>query len=91
MALNSRNRDKWRPGTLFGLFLIWWGAGRAVLEFFRPDQVTIGDSPITYSFLMAVALVLGGLWVIFKRNNRAPEIFSRRRRRPVKPKPRRSQ
>ena len=87
--LNNRYRDKWRSGTLFGLFLIWWGAGRAVLEFFRPDQATIGDSPITYSFVLALALAIAGVWVVLRRNERRPEVFSRRRRRPVKPKPRR--
>lgn len=89
VALNSRFRDKWRPGTLFGIFLIWWGAGRAFLEFFRPDQPTIGNSPITYSFLMAVGLVLVGIWVVLARNNRMPQIFNRRRQRVIKPKPRR--
>lgn len=89
VVLNNRNRDKWRPGTLFGLFLVWWGAGRAVLEFFRPDQPTIGTSPITYSFLLALGLALAGVYIVLKRNNRAPEVFGRRRRRPVKPKPRR--
>jgi phosphatidylglycerol:prolipoprotein diacylglycerol transferase len=89
VTLNRRFRDAWRPGTLFGLFLIWWGAGRAFLEFFRPDQPTIGDSVITYSFLMAIALVIAGVWVVLSRNDRMPEIFGRRRRRVVKPKPQR--
>ena len=89
VALNSRYRDRWRPGTLFGLFLIWWGAGRAFLEFFRPDQPTIGSSSITYSFLLAVGLALAGLYIVLSRNQRTPQIFGRRRRRPAKPKPRR--
>jgi phosphatidylglycerol:prolipoprotein diacylglycerol transferase len=88
-ALNSRFRDRWQPGTLFGLFLVWWGAGRAFLEFFRPDQPTIGNSAITYSFLMAIGLALIGLWVVLSRNERAPQIFGRRRQRVLKPKPRR--
>ncbi len=89
VSLNSRFRDKWRPGTLFGLFLVWWGTGRAFLEFFRPDQPTVGNSVITYSFLMAIGLALVGVWIILARNNRMPEIFGRRRQRVVKPKPRR--
>ncbi len=89
VALNRRFRDRWRAGTLFGLFLIWWGAGRAFLEFFRPDQPTVGNSAITYSFLLALGLALAGLYIVLSRNERRPEIFSRRRRRPVKPKPRR--
>lgn len=89
IVLNNRFRDRWRPGTLFGLFLIWWGSGRAFLEFFRPDQPTIGDSAITYSFLLAIGLALVGVWIVLTRNNRKPEIFGRRRQRVVKPKPRR--
>lgn len=89
VALNSRFRGRWNTGTLFGLFLIWWGAGRAFLEFFRPDQPTIGGSIITYSFLMAVALALAGIWIVLSRNDRAPQISGRRRQRVVKPKPRR--
>lgn len=89
VLLNNKYRDKWRPGTLFGLFLVWWGAGRAFLEFFRPDQATIGNSVITYSFLLAVGLALAGVWIILSRNGRAPQIFGRRRQRVIKPKPRR--
>lgn len=89
VALNSRFRNVWKPGTLFGLFLLWWGAGRAFLEFFRADQPTIGDSAITYSFILALALALAGIWIVLSRNNRAPQLFGRRKQRVVKPKPRR--
>ena len=58
-------------------------------EFFRPDQPTIGDSDITYSFVLAISLVIAGLWVVLSRNNRMPQIFGRRRQRVMKPKPRR--
>lgn len=89
VALNSKYRDKWKPGTLFGVFLVWWGAGRAFLEFFRPDQPTIGNSVITYSFLLALGLAILGVWIVLSRNDRAPQIFGRRRQRVLKPKPRR--
>lgn len=89
VALNSKYRDKWKPGTLFGVFLVWWGAGRAFLEFFRPDQPTIGNSVITYSFLLALGLAIMGVWIVLSRNDRAPQIFGRRRQRVLKPKPRR--
>ncbi len=89
LFLNHKYRDKWRPGTLFGVFLIWWGAGRAFIEFFRPDQPTVGSSVITYSFLMAIGLALVGVWIVLSRNHRAPQITGRRRQRVLKPKPRR--
>ena len=87
--LNNKFRDKWRPGTLFGVFLIWWGVGRAFIEFFRPDQPTVGSSAITYSFLMAFGLALTGVWIVLSRNNSVPQVFGRRRQRVLKPKPRR--
>lgn len=86
--LNNRYRDVWRPGTLFGLFLIWWGGGRFIIEFFRPDQPTIGNSPITYSMIMSLALVGLGIWVVLQRSRRLPT--SSRRKKPAKPKPRRA-
>ncbi|MEZ4539017.1 MAG: prolipoprotein diacylglyceryl transferase [Chloroflexota bacterium] len=87
--LNNKFRDKWRPGTLFGVFLIWWGVGRAFIEFFRPDQPNVGSSAITYSFLMAFGLALTGVWIVLSRNNSVPQVFGRRRQRVLKPKPRR--
>lgn len=90
--LNRRYRDKWRYGTLFGIFLIWWAGGRAVIEFFRPDQPTIGDSPITYSMVVSALLAVTGVLVILSRYDKLPRSQSwrrRQRRRVRKPKPRR--
>ena len=90
--LNNRYREKWRAGTLFGLFMIWWGTGRAWVEFFRPDQVTIGDSFITYSMLVSVLIALTGVLVILGRYGKLPWDSTRKRRskRVHKPKPRRN-
>ncbi|GAB4154799.1 MAG: prolipoprotein diacylglyceryl transferase [Candidatus Promineifilaceae bacterium] len=88
--LNRRFRDQWRKGTLFGAFLIWWGGGRAWVEFFRPDQPTIGSSPITYSMLLALALAVAGVLLILRRYDKLGGSI-RRRQRVRKPKPRRQQ
>lgn len=86
--LNRRYRETWHTGTLFGLFLMWWGGGRFVIEFFRPDQPTIGDSAITYSMLFSIALALVGVWVLLRRYGVTGG--SRRSERVYKPKPRRT-
>lgn len=65
--LNHRFRDKWRTGTIFGLFLMWWGGNRAWIEFFRPDQPTIGNSALTYSMLLALGIFLAGVLVLLIR------------------------
>ncbi|MDX1415984.1 MAG: prolipoprotein diacylglyceryl transferase, partial [Candidatus Promineifilaceae bacterium] len=91
LILNSRYRDKWRSGTLFGLFLIWWGLGRTWVEFFRPDQVTIGNSFVTYSMVTAFFIALAGVLVLLSRYEKLPwgGKRRRRRRRVYKPRPRR--
>jgi len=90
--LNGRYREQWKPGTLFGLFMIWWGGNRAWIELFRPDQPTIGDSFVTYSMLVSIGIALAGVWVLLARYGKLPESDKkkrRRRRRALKPKPRR--
>lgn len=92
--LNGRYRDSWKPGTIFGLFLIWWGGGRAWIELFRPDQPTIGNSMITYSMVTALAIAIAGILVLLGRYGKLPEgrrARRRRRRRDLKPKPQRTQ
>jgi phosphatidylglycerol:prolipoprotein diacylglycerol transferase len=89
--LNSRYRKKWRSGVLFGGFMIWWGVGRAWIEFFRPDQPKFGSSPISYSMVLALLVaVVGGLLILYLYDKlpiggRA----KRRRKRIYKPKPKR--
>jgi phosphatidylglycerol:prolipoprotein diacylglycerol transferase len=89
--INNRYRDQWRAGALFGLFLIWWGFGRGVIEFFRPDQVTIGGTPITYSMVIAFGLAIVGLFIFLDRTGKfeVGNDSRRRKRRVYKPKPRR--
>ena len=93
LVLNNRYRDQWQPGTLFGLFLVWWGGNRAWIEFFRPDQPTLGESVVTYSMLGAILILLAGVYVLLDRFDKLPESARsrrRRRRRTLKPKPRRN-
>lgn len=90
--LNGRYRNQWKPGTLFAVFLIWWGGNRFWIEFFRPDQPAIGSTPITYSMILALLLALVGVYLLLLRTNKLPESARarrRRRRRTLKPKPHR--
>jgi phosphatidylglycerol:prolipoprotein diacylglycerol transferase len=90
--LNNRYRQQWRSGTLFGLFMIWWGVGRTWVEFFRPDQVTIGNTFVTYSMVVSVLIAIAGVLVLLGRYEQLPWDSKRRRRskRVRKPKPRRN-
>lgn len=90
--LNRRYRDKWRSGTLFGLFLIWWGGGRTWVELFRPDQPKFGDTVISYSMVFAFLLAIGGVLILLYRYDKLSKLGKgarRQRRRVRKPKPRR--
>ncbi len=93
LYLNNRFRRRWQPGTLFAIFLIWWGGGRAVIELFRPDQPRIAGSFVTYSMLVAVLIALTGVYILLFVNDRIQTSRGRRRRRRkrrlTKPRPRR--
>lgn len=91
--LNRRYSASWKPGTLFGIFMIWWAGNRAWVELFRPDQPAIGESVITYSMLVSLALVVAGVLVLLSLYDKLPERRKARRskRRTIKPKPRRDQ
>lgn len=86
LYLNNRYRDEWRAGVVFGLFLIWWGVQRFFIEFFRPDQTKIGDSAISYSMLLALAIAGVGLYVTLQRMGR----IGKQKKRVIKPKVRRT-
>jgi phosphatidylglycerol---prolipoprotein diacylglyceryl transferase len=93
VVLNHRFRDRWKPGTLFALFMVWWGGGRTWIELFRPDQPAFGESFVTYSMVLAFALALAGVYLLLLLYNRLPAGFpgsqQRKRRRVRKPRPRR--
>ena len=83
--LNKRYRETWREGTLFSVFLIWWGLQRFVIEFFRPDQTTIGASSITYSMLLALGIAVLGIYLLFKRSGKISDKKNKKRP-PSRPK-----
>jgi len=92
LYINSRFRGRWADGSLFATFMIWWGAGRTWIEFFRPDQAAIGESSITYSMVVALLIALAGVYTLLLFNGRIESGRARRRRsrrRRLKPKPRR--
>jgi phosphatidylglycerol:prolipoprotein diacylglycerol transferase len=60
--LGFRFRDRLRPGDLFLVFLIWYGATRLVLETLRVDNWTFFGVPVAQIISLTVILVgVGGL------------------------------
>ncbi|MEM7801494.1 MAG: prolipoprotein diacylglyceryl transferase [Chloroflexota bacterium] len=74
MFLIFRYREYIKSGVIFGFFLVWWGGNRAWLELFRPDQPNIGNTPLTYSMLIAIAIALAGVYVWLLRSERIAPI-----------------
>jgi len=69
-ALLWRFRHRWRPGTLFALYLVLSGAERFFVEFVRRNEdVFLGlTQPQLFSIVLMAA---GGIWLWFLRR-RAP-------------------
>lgn len=68
-----RNRDSVIPGFGFGFFMLWWGGNRAWIELFRPDQPNIGNSPLTWSMLVAIGVALAGIYVMLLVSGTIPD------------------
>jgi phosphatidylglycerol:prolipoprotein diacylglycerol transferase len=65
-ALLWRWRDRWRPGTLFAVYLFGSGLERLLVEFVRRNPVAAFG--LTQPQLLAIALmVLGGGWIVARR------------------------
>ncbi|MCV2879490.1 prolipoprotein diacylglyceryl transferase [Sedimentimonas flavescens] len=73
-----------RPGTLFGVFLIGYGAARAFVELFRqPDaQFASVDNPLGYALqfagggltmgqILSLPMIVVGLWLIWRARSAA--------------------
>jgi phosphatidylglycerol:prolipoprotein diacylglycerol transferase len=70
-AVLWRLRDRWRPGTLFALYLILAGAERFLVEFVRRnDDVVLG---LTQPQLLSLAMIAGGaIWLWVRRGALSP-------------------
>jgi phosphatidylglycerol---prolipoprotein diacylglyceryl transferase len=66
-----RLRDRWRPGTLFALYLILAGTERFLVEFIRRnDDVLLG---LTQPQLLSLVMIAGGaIWLSVRRPVAAP-------------------
>jgi phosphatidylglycerol:prolipoprotein diacylglycerol transferase len=68
-----RWRHRWRPGTLFGLYLVLAGTERFLVEFIRRNSdVLLG---LTQPQLLSIAMIVGGaawLWALRRRTEPAP-------------------
>ena len=65
--LARRYADKMKPGTVFGGWLVLAGAGRTLIEIFRPDQPKIPGTAITYSALVSMLMAVAGLILLLSR------------------------
>ncbi len=62
-----RLRDRFRPGILFALFMIWLGTERLLVEFLRTNTEVLLS--LTAAQLTSIALIIVGLvWVAVVRN-----------------------
>jgi phosphatidylglycerol:prolipoprotein diacylglycerol transferase len=65
-ALLWRWRHRWRPGTLFAVYLILAGLERFLVEFIRRNEEVVAG--LTQPQLISIAMMLaGGAWVLTHR------------------------
>lgn len=58
-------------GEIFALYIMWYGAGRAVIEGLRTDSLMLGTMRV--SQLLAILSVIGGLALFFVFKNHAQQ------------------
>lgn len=66
-------------GTNFGVYLVWYGIGRGLIESIRGDSLFIGNSGIRVSQLISIVIIVIGLAVLVnnlikERKNHGKEI-----------------
>lgn len=61
--------EKFKPGSVLAWWLVLAGSGRALIEFFRPDQPLIAGTFLTTSQLVSALMGLAGLILLMARNN----------------------
>lgn len=69
-ALLWRWRDRFKPGVVFGVYLVFSGVERFLIEFLRRNEPVAAG--LTLAQLVSVAMALIGAAVIVSMNGRAP-------------------
>ncbi|MEW5828734.1 MAG: prolipoprotein diacylglyceryl transferase [Chloroflexota bacterium] len=59
--------EKFKPGAMFGWWLVLAGVGRVIIEAFRPDQPRIAGTDLSYSRLVAGLMALAGVVLLLVR------------------------
>lgn len=59
--------EKFKPGALFGWWLVLAGAGRVWIEFFRPDQPRLPGTDLSYTTLVSALMAVAGTLVLLAR------------------------
>jgi phosphatidylglycerol:prolipoprotein diacylglycerol transferase len=87
MWTGRKYANKLLDGDILSFYLIWYSAGRIVIEALRPDAWIISNIPAAQ--IMSVILILIGLGLIYYRRQR-PELMTSPETHPtVQPKRRR--
>jgi len=59
--------EKFKPGAMFGWWLVLAGVGRALIEFFRPDQPRIPGTDVSYTTAVSALMALAGALTLLVR------------------------
>jgi phosphatidylglycerol:prolipoprotein diacylglycerol transferase len=65
--LARRFPEKFKPGAMFGWWLVLAGVGRVIIEAFRPDQPRIPGTDLSYSRLVAGLMAIAGIIMLLIR------------------------
>ncbi|MBS0479232.1 MAG: prolipoprotein diacylglyceryl transferase, partial [Proteobacteria bacterium] len=75
-----KTRARYQPGKLVGLFILFYGLFRYIVEFFREPDSQYMDSPILgvaglhMGQLLCIPMVLGGLYLIWTAKGRRDRV-----------------
>jgi phosphatidylglycerol:prolipoprotein diacylglycerol transferase len=68
--------ERVKPGAIFGGWLVLAGIGRAIIEFFRPDQPLIPGTIVTYSALVSILMAIAGVIFLLVRYGKLKVTFA---------------
>lgn len=63
----TRKKLKIKTGTLTGIYLIWYGIERLIIETFRSDSLMLG--PLKIAQIISIIGIIGGVYLIVKTKN----------------------